>query len=67
MVNKISSILLFTKILKKIRPLSKFFPEMSIYKRYSDKTKCMYFVIKDETFFDKYMTIWENVSNIFKE
>ena len=52
---------------KKIRPLSKFFPEMSIYKRYSDKTKCMYFVIKDETFFDKYMTIWENVSNIFKE
>ena len=52
---------------KKIRPLRKFFPEMSIYKRYSDKTKCMYFVIKDETFFDKYMTIWENVSNIFKE
>ena len=52
---------------KKIIPLSKFFPEMSIYKRYSDKTKCMYFVIKDETFFDKYMTIWENVSNIFKE
>ena len=52
---------------KNIRPLSKFFPEMSIYKRYSDKTKCMYFVIKDETFFDKYMTIWENVSNIFKE
>ena len=30
---------------------------MSIYKRYSDKTKCMYFMIKHEKFFDKYMTI----------
>ena len=28
-------------------PLCTFFPEMSIYKRYSDKTKCMYFMIKD--------------------
>ena len=32
-----------------------FFPEMSIYKRYSDKTKCMYFMIKDKTIFDKYV------------
>ena len=23
---------------------------MSLYKRYSDKTKCMYFMIKDENF-----------------
>ena len=34
---------------------------MSIYKRYSDKTKCMYFMIKYENFFDKYMTICEKV------
>ena len=26
----------------------------------------MYFMIKDENFFDKYMTIWEKVSNIIK-
>ena len=40
---------------KKIRPLSIFFPEKSIYRRYFDKTKCMYFVIKDEKCFDKYI------------
>ena len=40
---------------------------MSICKRYSDKTKCMYFVIKDENIFDKYMKIWENVNNIIKK
>ena len=34
-------------------------PEMSIY-----KTKYMYFMIKDENFFDKYMAIWKKVSNI---
>ena len=33
---------------KEIRPLCVFFSEMSIYKRYSDNTKCMYFMIKDE-------------------
>ena len=40
---------------------------MSIYKRYSDKTKCMYFMIKDAKNFDKYMTIWEKVCNIIKK
>ena len=40
---------------------------MSIYKRYSNKTKCMYFMIKDEHFFDKYMTVREKVSNIIKK
>ena len=39
---------------------------MSIYKRYSDKTKCMYFMIKHEQIFYKYMTILEKVSNIIK-
>ena len=51
---------------KNIRPLYIFFTEMSIYKRYFDKTKCIYFVIKDEFFFGKYMKIWEKVSNIIK-
>ena len=36
---------------QEMTPLCIFFPEMSIYKRYSDKTKCMYFMIKDEKFF----------------
>ena len=51
---------------KKIRPLFIFFPERSIYKRYFDKTKCMYFMIKGENFFDQYMKIWEKASNIIK-
>ena len=40
---------------------------MSIYKRYFDKTKYMYFMIKDEFFFDKHMKICEKVSNIMKK
>ena len=40
---------------------------MSIYKRDSDKTKCMYFLIKDRRFFDKYSKIWKKVSNIIKK
>ena len=40
---------------------------MSIYKRYSDKTKYIYFIIKDENIFDRYMKIWENVTNIIKK
>ena len=44
-----------------IRPLCIFFPEISICKRYSDKTKCMYFMTKDENFFDKYMNLMANV------
>ena len=39
---------------------------MNVYKRYFDKTKCLYFMIKDKTFFDQYMKIWEKVSNIIK-
>ena len=40
---------------------------MSIYKRYSDNTKCIFFVIKDENFFDKYMAILEKFSNTIKK
>ena len=49
---------------KENRPLCKFFPNMSIYKIYSGKTKCMYFMIKDEQVFHKYMTVWEKASDI---
>ena len=52
---------------KEIRPLCIFFPEMSIYKRYSDKTKCMYFTIQSEKKIDKHMAAWERVSNIIKK
>ena len=40
---------------------------MSVYKIYSDKTKCMYFIIKNENFFKKYIKIWEKVSYIIKK
>ena len=35
---------------------------MSIYKRYFDKTNCIYFMIKDEKCFDKYMTIGKKLA-----
>ena len=40
---------------------------MSIYNRDSDKTKCMFFLIKDENFFNKYNETQEKVSNITKK
>ena len=52
---------------KEIRSLCILFPEMSIYKRYSDKSKCMYFITKDEKMFDKYMRIREKVCHILKK
>ena len=39
---------------------------MSIYKRYFDKTKCMYFMIKDEQKLTNYMKNWEKRSNVIK-
>ena len=39
---------------------------MSIHRKDFDKTKCMYFLIKDDFFFGKYNEIWEKVSNITK-
>ena len=44
---------------KEIRLLCIIFPEISMYKRYSNKTKCMHFMIKDEKHLDKYMIILE--------
>ena len=49
---------------KEIRSLCIVFSEMSIYKRYYDKTKPMHIMIKDETFFDKYITTCKKISNI---
>ena len=40
---------------KEIRPLCIFLLKIGIYKIYSAKTKCMYFMIKDDFFFDKYI------------
>ena len=39
---------------------------MTMHKGYSDKTKCMYFIVFLK-FFDKYMTIRERVSNIIEK
>ena len=53
---------------KEIRPLGIYFPEMSIHKIYSDKTKSICILwYKMKIFFDKYMTVWEKVSNIIKK
>ena len=51
---------------KEIRPLCIFFPEMSRFKRYSNKTKYMCFMIEDEKSCDKYMKIWEKFSHVLK-
>ena len=40
---------------------------MSRYNGYSDSNKRMYFMTKDKTMFDKYVTTWEKVSNIIKK
>ena len=51
---------------KEIRPLCIFFPEMSRFKTYSNKTKYMCFMIEDEKSCDKYMKIWEKFSHVLK-
>ena len=43
----VSNVSLATKMLKKIRPLCKFPPKMSPYRRDFDETKYMSFLIKD--------------------
>ena len=54
-------------MLKKIRPLCIFLPKMSAYRKDFDKTKYMYFLIKDEKLLEKYNEIWKKVSNIIKK
>ena len=57
-LNKILNISLVTKILKN-RHLCILRPKMSIYKKGFDKNKCIYFLIKNERFFEKHNDIWE--------
>ena len=45
---------------KKIKALCIFFPKMSTY-RIFDKNNCMYFMVKEEKFFDKYNEISEKI------
>ena len=52
---------------KEIRLLTTFFPEMSMQKIYFNKTICIYFMTKDEKFFDKSMTIQENITKLIKK
>ena len=52
---------------KGIRPSWIYFLEMNVCKRYSDKTKWMYFMIKSGKKIDRYMTIWEKASSIIKQ
>ena len=55
LVHKILNTSLVTKIIIESRSLCIFFPKMRIHKRYFDKTKCMYFIRKDEKLFDEHM------------
>ena len=52
---------------KKVRPCCIFLPKMSAYRGDSDKTKCIYFFIKDEKLSENYDEIWEKVRNIIKK
>ena len=51
---------------KTIRPWCLFLPEIW-FERYCDRTTYIYFVIKDELTFDKYMRIFVGVSNITEQ
>ena len=42
---------------RKIRPLCISFPKLSAHQIDFDETQCMYFLIKEENVFDKYMEI----------
>ena len=60
LVSKILNVSLVTKMIEKIIPLCIFCPKMIIYRRDFDKTKFMYFLIKNNFFFfEKYNEIWE--------
>ena len=62
--NKFLYILLDTKMIKKNQT---FFSKASAYRIDFDENEFIYFMIKEEIFFDKYMKIWKKVSNIMKK
>ena len=66
-MKKILNTSLVTKIIKKINLLCIFFPEMSIYKIYSDKNKCICFKIRDEKKKEKFMIIFRKSSQYNKK
>ena len=51
-------------MIKKVRPLCIMLPKMSSYRRDSDETKCMSFVIKNIKLPKKYNEIWVRVSKV---
>ena len=66
LVSKILNILLVTKMIKKLYFYAYSVQNsiQSIYRKDFDESKCMYFFIIDEKFFNKYNGIWEKISNI---
>ena len=61
LLNKILNISLVTMIMRKIRPLSIFFPEKSEYIMEFDEIACMSFLMKDEEYLGEYSEILEKV------
>ena len=55
---------LVTKMIKKIIHVCICCPKINIFSRDFDKTKYIYFLIKEEKAFEKHNEIWEKVSNI---
>ena len=53
LVKRVLSILLVTKMIKKVRPSCILFPELSGCRRDFDKNKCMDFLIKDYELMEK--------------
>ena len=47
----------------KNRPFCILFPKVSAYRIDFDENECMYFMIKEEKVFDKYMEMWEKVNS----
>ena len=62
MVNKILKYFIGYKDDKEIRSLCIFFPEINIYKRYSDKTKCKHFLTKMKTFLINIRQFWKKLT-----
>ena len=52
---------------RKVRPLCMILPKMTAYRRDSDETKYMSFLIKDEELLEKYNEIWNKVISSIKK
>ena len=47
----------------KNRPFCILFPKVSVYRIDFDENECLYFMIKEEKVFDKYMEMWDKVNS----